>query len=208
MRRISATLFALAAMFSYGCAHRNVVEVPPRVDLREYETIGILQFESSAKGNLAKFATQRFVESLQEAQPGVRVLELGPASELDGIDHTDPLDYRNVKKIGDKYHVDAVVIGDLTVSEVRPRIDVLHAITTMSVAADVDAGLTARVLETGRGATVWTRSSSATRTVAEVGMSGKQVRFDAQHPEQAYSELVDALVSDITYDFRPSYVRE
>jgi hypothetical protein len=55
---------------------------------------------------------------------------------------------------------------------------------------------------------VWTRSSNATRTVAQVGLSGKTVHFDAQHPEQAYGELVNALVNDITYDFRPSYVRE
>jgi hypothetical protein len=84
----------------------------------------------------------------------------------------------------------------------------MPTITTMSVAADVDAGLTARLLETDQGATVWTRSTSATRTVAQVGVSGKTVRFDAQHPETAYGELVNALVYDITYDFRPSYVRE
>jgi hypothetical protein len=208
MRRTSAAVFALATLLSQGCAHRATVEVPPRVDLREFETIGIIEFESTSKGNLAKFATQRFIESLQEAQPGVRVLELGRASELEGIDHKDPVDYRAVKKIGEKYHVDAVVFGDLVVSEVRPRIDVLHAITTMNVAADVDAGLTARVLEAEHGATVWTRSTSATRTVAEVGMSGKQVSFDAEHPEQAYSDLVNALVGEITYDFRPSYVRQ
>jgi hypothetical protein len=208
MRRTFAAVFAITAMLSYGCAHRAVVEVPPRVDLREFETIGILEFESTSQGNLAKFATQRFIQSLQEAQPGVRVLELGKAGELEGLDRKDPLDYRAIKKIGDKYHVDAVVFGDLVVTEVRPRIDILHTITTMSVSADVDAALTARVLETGRGATLWTRSSNATRTVAEVGMSGKQVRFDAEHPDQAYGELVNCLVNDITYDFRPSYVRQ
>jgi hypothetical protein len=208
MRRTFSAVFALAALLSYGCAHRATVEVPPRVDLREFETIGILEFESASKGNLAKFATQRFIESLQEAQPGVRVLELGKASDLEGLDHQDPVDYRAIKKIGDKYHVDAVVFGDLSVTDVRPHVDIMHAITTMSVSADVDAGLTARVLETGHGATVWTRSSNATRTVAEVGLSGKMVRFDAEHPDQAYGELVNCLVNDITYDFRPSYVRQ
>lgn len=208
MRRTSTVVFALVGMLSVACAKRNVIEVPPRVDLHEFETVGIIQFESASKGNLAAFATQRFIEALQESQPGVRVLELGRASEIDGLDDSGRIDYRAVKKIGDKYHVDAVVVGDLIVKEVRPRVDVLQTITTMSVSADVDAGLTTRLLETDRGATVWTRSTSATKTVAQVGVSGKSVRFDAQHPEQAYGELVNALVYDITYDFRPSYVRE
>jgi hypothetical protein len=208
MRRTSTVVCALAGLLSFACAKRNVIEVPPRVDLREYATIGIIQFESASKGNLPEFATQRFIEALQESQPGVRVLELGRAGEIDGLDDSGRIDYRAVKKIGDKYDVDAVVIGDLVVKEVRPRVDVMQTITTMSVSADVDAGLTARLLETDQGATLWTRSTSATRTVAQVGVSGKTVRFDAQHPEQAYGELVNALVYDITYDFRPSYVRE
>ena len=208
MRRISTVVLALTGLLSFACAKRSVVEVPPRVDLHEFATIGIVEFESTAKGNLSAFATQRFIEMLQESQPGVRVLELGKASGLEGLDDSGRIDYRAVKKIGDKYDVDALVIGDLLVKEVRPRVDILQAITTMSVAADVDAGLTARLLETDHGATVWTRSSNATRTVAQVGVSGKAVRFDAQHPEQAYGELVNALVNDITYDFRPSYVRE
>ena len=208
MRRTSAVVFALLGILSIACAKRNVIEVPPRVDLNEFDTVGIIQFESASKGNLSEFATQRFIEALQESQPGVRVLELGRASEIDGLDDSGRIDYRAIKKIGDKYHVDAVVVGDLIVKSVRPRVDVLQTITTMSVSADVDAGLTARLLETDQGATVWTRSTNTTRTVAHVGLSGKTVRFDAQHPDQAYGELVNALVYDITYDFRPSYVRE
>jgi hypothetical protein len=208
MRRTSTVVLALAGLLAFGCAHRAMVEVPPRVDLREFETIGIVEFESTAKGNLSAFATQRFIEALQESQPGVRVLELGPASKLGVTDKSGRIDHETVQAIGEKYRVDAVIIGDLTVKDVRPRVDVLHTITTMSVSADVDAALSARVLEATRGATVWTRSASSTRTVAQVGMGGGVVRFDAQDPEHAYGELIDALVSDITYDFRPSYVRQ
>ena len=208
MRRIHTAVFAIAGVLALACAKRNVVEVPPRVDLHEFETIGIIQFESSAKGNLAAFSTQRFIETLQESQPGVRVLELGRASEIEGIDKDGRIDYRAAKKIGDKYHVDALIIGELIVKDVRPHVDVMQVLTTMTVSADVDAALITRMFETDQGATTWTRSSSASRTVAQVGVSGKTVRFDAQHPEQAYGELVNALVYDITYDFRPSYVRE
>ena len=208
MRRTFTIVLALAGLLALACAKRNVIEVPPRVDLREFGAIGIIQFESESKGNLPELATRRFIEALQESQPGVRVLELGPASEIEGLPDSGRIDHRAVKQIGGTYEVDAIVVGDLIVKDVHPRVDLMQTITTMSVSADVDAGLTARLLETGRGATVWTRSSSAMRTVAHVGMSGKTVRFDAQDPQQAYGELVDALVYDITYDFRPSYVRE
>ena len=208
MRRTYSVVLALTGLLVFACAKRSVIEVPPRVDLHEFTTIGIIQFESTSKGNLSAFATQRFIESLQESQPGVRVLELGKASDIEGLDNSGRIDHRAVKKIGDKYNVDALVVGDLLVKDVRPRVDILHSITTMSVAADVDAGLIARLLETEQGATVWTRSTNATRTVAQVGLSGKTVMFDAKHPESAYGELVNALVYDITYDFRPSYVRE
>jgi hypothetical protein len=208
MRRTHPAVLAIAGLLSFACAKHNVIEVPPRVDLQEFTTIGIIQFESSSRGNLSEFATRRFIEAMQESQPGVRVLELGRASGIEGLDDSGRIDHRAVKKIGDTYGVDALLVGDLLVKDVRPRVDVMKTITTMSVSADVDAGLTARLLETGQGATVWTRSTSATRTVGHIGLSGKTVQFDAQHPDQAYGELVNALVYDITYDFRPSYVRE
>jgi hypothetical protein len=112
MRRTSTVVLALAGLLSFACAKRNVIEVPPRVDLHEFETIGIIQFESASKGNLSAFATQRFIEALQESQPGVRVLELCRASEIDWM--TPAVDHRAVKKIGDKY-ASMPVVGDLLV---------------------------------------------------------------------------------------------
>ena len=78
----------------------------------------------------------------------------------------------------------------------------------MNVSAKVDASLATRLFETTRGATVWTRSTRRTDTVAHVGMSGGgSIRFDAKDPDKAYGALVDALVHDITRDFRVSYVQ-
>jgi hypothetical protein len=208
MRRPHAAILAVLGLLCFACAKRSVVEVPPRVDLREFETIGIVEFESTAKGNLGAYSTQRFVEALTESQPGVRVLELGKASELEGAADGGRIDHGAARKIGEKYHVDALVIGQLLVKDVRPRVDITQMVKTMSVSADVDAALTARLLDTKQGATVWTRVTDASRTVAQVGVNGKAWRFDAQEPDKAYGELVNTLVNDITYDFRPSYVRE
>jgi len=208
LRTPSVTIVLVAGLLAIGCAKRALVQVPPRVDLHALGTIGIVEFASGAKGNLPAFATQRFVEALQESQPGVRVLELGRVSELTSAPGNGPVDHDAIQAIGEKYGVDALIVGDLLVENVRPNIDVYNMLTSMSVSADVDAALTARLLETGRGATVWTRATRATRTVAHVGVGGGSVRFDARDPENAYGELVDALVNDITDDFRVSYVRQ
>jgi hypothetical protein len=208
LRTYKLTLVLVAGLLAIGCAKHVFVQVPPRVDLHALGTIGIVEFASSSKGKLPAFATQRFIEAVQESQPGVRVLELGRMTDLAGANGSGSVDHAALQAIGEKYGVDALIVGDLLVEDVRPNVDVYNMLTSMSVSADVDAALTARLLETGRGATVWTRATRATRTVAQVGVGGGQVRFDARDPQHAYGELVDALVNDITHDFRVSYVRQ
>ncbi len=205
-RKYALSLVVAVGLLTIACAKRATVQVPPRVDLHALGTIGIVEFQSGAKGNLPAFATQRFIEALQESQPGVRVLELGHVDDLSKDNGS--VDHATVKAIGEKYEIDALIVGDLLVKEVRPNVDVVSMIKTMSVSADVDAALTARLLETGRGATLWTRGSRCTRTVAHVGMGGGKVVFDARDPEGAYGELVDALIGQITDDFRVSYVKQ
>ena len=204
----SLTLAAVGTLLVVGCGTTALVQVPPRVDLHAFETIGIVQFESGAKGNLAPFATQRFIEAMTQSQPGVRVLELGRSADLEPPIGSGAVDHAAIQALGKKYAVDAIIVGDLAVKDVHPKIDVFNIVKSMSVTADVDAALTTRLLETSRGATLWTRSTSSTRTVAQVGVGSGQVAFDARDPESAYGELVDALVNDITDDFRVSYVRQ
>lgn len=208
LRFRSVTLVLVAGLLTFACAKRQVIQVPPRVDLHALGTIGIAEFSSGAKGNLSAFATQRFIEALQESQPGVVVLELGKVAELTDASGNVTVDHDAIQAVGEKYNVGALIVGNLVVEDVRPKIDLHGMLTTMSVSADVDAGLTARLLETGRGATLWTRATRTTRRVAQVGVGGGQVRFDARDPKGAYGELVDALVNDITHDFRYSYVRQ
>jgi hypothetical protein len=206
LRTFSVTIVLVAGLLAIGCAKRALVQVPPRVDLHAFGTVGIVQFASASKGNLAAVVTQRFVEAMQESQPGVRVLELGTIERPVG--GSGPVDITAIQALGQKYGVGALIVGDLVVEDVRPKIDVYNMITTMSVSADVDAALTTRMLETASGATVWTRATRATRTVAQVGVGRGQARFDARDPKSAYGELVDALVCEVADDFRVSYVRQ
>lgn len=40
-----------------GCAHYQRVEVPPRVDLSKYKSIGIIEFSSAGGAVLGPYAT-------------------------------------------------------------------------------------------------------------------------------------------------------
>jgi hypothetical protein len=201
---VTATAFLAVA----GCSKRVLVEIPPRMDLLGYDVVGVTTFDSEAEGNLASFATQRFIQTLQESQPGVRVLELGSVPELARRNGNNAVDIDAVRKVGERYGVDVLIVGALDVTDVRPKVDLNSVFTTMSASAIVDASPTTRLVETSRGATLWTKSTRGTRTVAHVGISrGGSVRFDAQDPEKAYGALVDALIQDVTRDFRVTYAR-
>lgn len=209
MRPRSALLMiGVVAMVSLACAKRTIVEVPPRMDLYSYNLIGVVQFSTESKGSLAQFATQRFVEALQESQPGVRVLELGKAEDIKREVKRDNMSFDTMRVIGEHYGVGAVIVGTLDVEDVKPRVDLQSMIVSGSVSADVKASLTTKIMETSSGATAWTRSARTSCTVAQVGMSGGSVRFDAKDPERAYGNMVDALIMDLTRDFRVSYVSQ
>ena len=61
----------------YACAHTEKVLIPPRVDLKTYKAIGVINFSSTAKRNLEEYVTQKYIQTVQSAQPGVRFMELG-----------------------------------------------------------------------------------------------------------------------------------
>jgi hypothetical protein len=204
----------LLALLLAGCASKTTVEsvsvwVPPRVDLAEYQTIGIVQFASNQQGELPRYTSEQFLAAIQRSQPGVRVVELGPESQvLSEIGHHS-LDFRAVREIGAKYGVDAVFTGRLDLSQMKPRVNLSNPLASLSVRADVEAQLVARVLETQSGATAWTGSANGKAPVASAGINqlGRGA-LSATDPEDAYGELVDTLVGDITSDFRGYYERQ
>ena len=52
--RAQGQIFILAALLvmMLGCSQKQQIRVPPRVDLKEYKTIGIIQFSSNAEADL------------------------------------------------------------------------------------------------------------------------------------------------------------
>jgi len=199
-------LFALVGCGGGGT--RTVrVAVSPRVDLRPYPSVGLVTFTSNAKGELDRLSTQKFLQAVQDAQPGTRVVELGSEQQvLASVDARawNPASLRAVKEM---HGVDVIVMGRLDVTKSKPDFSVSSMMQRMSVRQDVNAALNTKLLETGSGATMWSDAAELTTNVAHASFNSRgEGVFGAKDAEEAYGDMVGALVWTVTDDFRTHYV--
>ena len=205
-RYVKVSILIIVLFLISGCGHR--VMVPPELDLTEYEVLGLIDFSSNMEGNHDEYATQKFLEAITENQKGIRIIELGSEDEILESLNQEKINSKAVKVIGEQYSVKSLIIGDLNISNVRPKIDILSLTKYMSFSAEVEASLSVRLLETNSGATIWTSSSQDEADVAHVSIiSGNLFHFNATDPDEAYGDLIDKLVRDVTKDFRVTYKR-
>lgn len=211
MRTSSAIFVCLALVASLGCGPKRTYEtyrIPPKIDLAAHEIIGVVQFESDEAAELAPLVTQRFTDLARRDQGLVRMLDIGPADPLlvkVGHDRWGP---QTPTAVGVEHNVQTLIVGVLEVSDVRPDLKLASGLRSGRLSAKVDATLTVRLIETATGASLWSSSASATKTVGHVGVGrGGHVSFDAEDPEQAYAPLVDFLVGEVTRDFQASWGR-
>lgn len=193
------------SLLTAGCGH--MVAVPPEINLKNYEPLGILVFTGNAQGQLNRVVTQRVLEAITKDQKMVRIVELGREADVlkeIGISKWGP---EAVKKTGEKYGLKTVMVGTLDVSKVKPHVSLGPGI--VGVTADVEARLTIRLQETETGATIWSNSAVDEQNVGEVSLvGGNWLNFDARDPDQAYGELAHELAYRATRDFRVTYRRE
>jgi len=205
MKRYAALLLAAAALAA--CSRTVVVPVPPKMDLKEYGPVGIVDFSSNSEQAFSARATRQFQEQVQSAQPGTRFVELGERQQLLAAVGAKQLDAPALRKIGAKYGVSAVFIGELAYSE--PRTDVkVSDITKLEggVRTEIRGDLSARLLETASGASVWSTSGWARRQMGTLHVSAERGVSGGMNGGNPREEMVPALVSEITHDFRPTYV--
>jgi len=182
--------------------------VPPAIDLQEYGSVGLIAFSSDAEGNLDEFVTQQFLEMISASQQGARIIELGSEDKVLASVQQDGMGPEAISAIGEKYNVNTIITGNLTISDVKPKVSLAPVLTSMSVKAEVEAFITAKLLDTESGATLWTNSARDTKTVAHVSIfSGGIAHFDASDPEEAYGDLVEGMVKKLTEDLRITYKR-
>lgn len=199
---LGATLILL-----FGCGTPTVrVRVPPRVDLKSWPLIGVVDFTTNGYPPLAKEATEKFIQNLEAAQPGTRLLELGNGEEILRELHRNAFDPGTIRAMGTRYKVDAVLIGHLEVSGMTPDIHVSPSMDALSASAKVSADLSAKLLETATGAIVWSNGAHGRWSLGGLRYDGGGVanlHYDA--PGNKYRKMILDLASVATDDFRPTY---
>jgi hypothetical protein len=202
MRRIQVAFVAVVLVVLVGCAAKyRTVMAPPRVDLSEHEVIAVVEFDSRNAAELAPLATRRFTDLARRDQGLVRMLSVGHESGA--------RDASALRELGQRHGAQTLFIGKLDVSDIHPDLNLSGTLRSGSLTANVDATLTVELVETETGASIWSASASASRTVGHVSVfDGKHVTFDAEDPDKAYGPLIDALVGQVTTDFQNRWVRQ
>src|SRR5512147_2514556 len=209
MRNTAAYTLLMAFAMLWGCSHTVVVPVPPRMDLKGYGTLGVVEFTSNSDAAINARATREFQSHIHSAQPGTRLLELGSRDALLAAVGGRQLDADALRKVGAKYGVDAVFVGEIAYSE--PTTDVtVTDITKLDgrMRTEVRGDISSRLLETRTGASVWSSSAWAKRQVGRLNVSVEQGVSGSMRNADPREEMVSALIFHLTQDFRPSSVRQ
>ncbi len=199
---------ALCGALALSACAAKYSQVPARLDLAPYGRIAIVTFSSSERSSagMSTLATQRFAETLLANQSGIELLELGTAdSSLRSLAANGDA-AALAQALGREKDVSAVFVGDLKMSGVKPRARLGES--GMRVRAAVSADLTVRLLSTRTGGTVWRSSAAANGTVGQVAISGRLPSISVRDQEEAYGEVVQELVMNVTRDLRPTWVKQ
>lgn len=209
MRRYVGFTLLLSLAMLWGCSSTVLVPVPPRMDLKSYGTLGIVEFASNSDRSINAHATRQFQEQIQAAQPGTRFIELGNREALLAAVGGRQLDVEALRKIREKYGVAAIFLGDIVYSE--PKTDVkLTDLTKLEggVRAEIRADISSRLVETTTGASVWSSSSWVRRQIGHLNVSAEQGVSAGMSKSNPREEMMPALVYHLARDFRPSSVRQ
>lgn len=201
-----AAVALLGGLALGGCgSERVLVMVPPELDLGAYEAVGVVEFSGSDPPLQAEAGRQFRDEALQ-AQPGVRLIE------LDGAEAASlskgRLAPEALAQLRDEFGVDAIFVGDLQISEVKPRVSLSSSLIQMRATAEAHGTLNVRLVETAGGATVWSRSGRDTVQVATMGANSRGGgHIGIADADSEYAGMVAGLTSHVAAPLWPRYIR-
>jgi hypothetical protein len=183
-------------LFLWGCMAR----IPPKVDLKPYSQIGVISFNlENAKGNIGDLVASKFVQVISKSHRRANLIKLGSLEEVQKRIGKSEL---NIKAVGDKYGVDAVFIGTVSLSDVNAHIEESGLSANLKVLADAKLTITAQLISPATGEVLWTNSITEKEKLAQIRMSGGILEFAANDSERTYGLMIEDLVDKLTADFR------
>lgn len=208
MRKYAGIMLLLSFVVLWGCSRTVLVTVPPRTDLRSYGSLGIVEFTSNSGASINAYATRHFQERVQAAQPGTRFLELGKRETVLASVGASQFDVDALNKIGEKYGVSALFLGEIVYSDPKTDIKVTDiAGLEGRVRIEVRGDISSKLVETRTGASVWSRSAWARKQVGRVRVSAEEGVSASMRDSDPREDMVPALIFHLTHDFRPSQER-
>jgi hypothetical protein len=200
--------FAVCGGLALSACSAHYAQVPARLSLQPYGRVALVTFTTEETNPaLSTAATQQFAEALLASQSGVELLELTSADSSLRALATAGDASALAQALGREKHVPAVFLGQLKLTGVKPR-GLLSAGGGLRVKASVSGELTVRLVSTSTGGTVWRSSSAANGTVGKVAISDNLPSVAVRDPNEAYGEIVNQLVREVTRDMRPTWVRQ
>jgi hypothetical protein len=204
-RRISTAGLLCAIAATLSCAHYEIVNLPPDIVLTQFPAVGIITFSSTtAHPDVARYATERFLQQLTEAQPGIRVLELGTVEEVLAKVGKSRLDTDAIRAVGASANIQALFAGSVDVT--APRSSFNLSLSSVGVRTDVTGQLTATLYDTAQGAVVWTRTVRNGDTSGGGGISAGSIEVAVGGEDNAYARIFRRASFTITDAFRPHEV--
>ena len=205
-RLIPPLLLLATALTLCGCAKTITVTVPPRVDLKAFPTIGLIEFDAQPPGELGPDATQMFLGNLQAAQPGVRVLELGSRDKVLREVGMADLDSLAIRTIGEKYGVAAVLSGSVELSEVQTDAKLSSDLSALTAQAKIGGKMKGKLWDSANGATIWTNSSWGSWPVAKISLTeGGAGSISYRNLSEKRNQILMSLITALNGDFWSTY---
>jgi hypothetical protein len=206
--RTTGPVALLAIALLAACARTELVQVPPRVNLSAYGTLGVVAFDSNGGPAVEARATRDFQAHVHGAQPGTRLVDLGSREKVLAAVAARDFELEALRKIGAKYGVDAVFLCEVTYSDPKTRVKVTDLTRLAgSASTSIRGDMACKLVETRSGASVWSSGAWATRQIGRLSVSperGVVAKGDSEDPREA---MLAAMLGHLTDDFRPGTVR-
>lgn len=204
----AGALALFLVLASTGCTKK--VRVPPRIDLSHYGTLGIASFDGPGMRpglGADELAMREFVASVHRGQPGT------PIVEIRGVSSTALRQPAELKRVAKEHGVDAMILGELHLTEVKPKLHLGQHLREGSLEASIEGTLHVSIVAGASAATLWSSSSQGSESVAHVGIERNPIAGTVPTAalgdvDTSRARLVRRLTHRVTRDFRSRIVKQ